>query len=583
MVVAVQVVFMLAGFAYLLDSDSFRFPYLLIAITTFVCLYLNVSNHSYSDLGPRQRMMVFIGGLLACMVAFANYRLWDIGSVGRWIAFGLIFVGAFLAFWNILLWISCNLPRICWKQENSPWNPRSTFLVSFAIIAAIDLLVLFACKYPGNLSPDSISQMKQLMTNEYGNHHPFYHTLMIKACVSIGLLLFDDINAAVAVYSVASILFMATAFSFSIATVCELRSPKWIIVLLVAFFALMPYHIMYSMTMWKDIPFAACALLFVVFLFRCMKNMRLKMLNHIGLAMSALGFCLLRSNGWFAFLLTTLIFALLWKLSSKRILLIMAGALALSFCLTHPVLKALDVSSADLIESLSIPAQQIARDVIENDDFTSDENALLSEVIDMDSISDSYRPYISDPIKNLVRAKGNQAFIEEHAGEFAYLYVSRLVKHPFTYFKAWVDQTKGYWNAGYSYWVWANGVHENELGIERTVNSDVLNSWFDVFLSKFQSQPFLQIFLSIGFFGWLMLMALFIAIIRGDKVGAMIAIPSIAIVLSLLVATPVFSEFRYDYAMFCSLPIVAALALRPDGCPDEDDVLNERDAVPCLS
>lgn len=60
-----------------------------------------------------------------------------------------------------------------------------------------------------------------------------------------------------------------------------------------------------------------------------------------------------------------------------------------------------------------------------------------------------------------------------------------------------------------------------------------------------------------------MLIALFIAIVRKDKIGVMLTIPNIMVVFSLLVATPVYSEFRYDYAVFCTLPIVLALVLRP--------------------
>ncbi|MCR5233446.1 MAG: hypothetical protein K6E53_06000 [Lachnospiraceae bacterium] len=54
-----------------------------------------------------------------------------------------------------------------------------------------------------------------------------------------------------------------------------------------------------------------------------------------------------------------------------------------------------------------------------------------------------------------------------------------------------------------------------------------------------------------------------IALLRKDKVGAFVSLPILAVVASLLVATPVFSEFRYIYAAFCTLPMVMAIALRP--------------------
>ena len=34
------------------------------------------------------------------------------------------------------------------------------------------------------------------------------------------------------------------------------------------------------------------------------------------------------------------------------------------------------------------------------------------------------------------------------------------------------------------------------------------------------------------------------------------AIPVLAIIVSLLISTPVYAEFRYAYSVFCSLPFV---------------------------
>lgn len=54
------------------------------------------------------------------------------------------------------------------------------FLIPFLTLSILYIILLFACKYPGNLTPDSISQISQLMTGNYSNHHPFYHTMIIK-------------------------------------------------------------------------------------------------------------------------------------------------------------------------------------------------------------------------------------------------------------------------------------------------------------------------------------------------------------------------------------------------------------------
>lgn len=562
----VQAIFMITGFSQLLLSDSYYVPYQIIVVLGFLCFSGNIKNVLQEDSDNSKKLIKWLKTIFAlffaCMITLANYTLWNLKSFNGLFSFVTIFFGGFFAFENIFLWIAGNIQKIIWK-ERVTCNPMFVFFSTFGAISCINLLVLFLCMYPGNLTPDSISQMSQLIFNSYSNHHPFYHTLIIKLFVSIGFRIFHEINAAVAFYSVCSILFMAASFSFAIATVAELHVPKWIIVLLQLFFILMPYHIMYSMTMWKDVFFGAVVLLYILFFFRCMRQISPKKFNYVGLIVSSFGVCLLRSNGFFAFVFVTLFFLFLWKFRKKKILFIMFGVLVCSFVLKHPVLRAIGVAQPDLIESLSIPAQQIARDVVDNNDLTDKQRELLSQVVSIDRIPDSYDPSVSDPIKNLVRERGNQEYIRSHGLDFIRLYFSIGLKHPLTYLRGWIDQTKGYWNAGYSYWRWYDGVQENDLGINRKINSENAHSLITWYLAQFSEQPALWIFLCIGFFDWMMLIALFIAIVRKDKIGVMLTIPNIMVVFSLLVATPVYSEFRYDYAVFCTLPIVLALVLRP--------------------
>lgn len=563
----VQAVLIFAGFSQLLRTDGYYVPYLLVAIFGILSLFGNGTVSSEERPIPSKKPFTWVTAifsfLFACMVTFANHMLWNFKTIEGMLNFAAFFFGTYFAFWNILSWIQHHLRKITWKESKS-WRPLTVFFVTFGIIAAIDLLVLFLCTYPANFTVDSLVQMNQIFSGNYTNHHPFYHTMVIKLFVSIGLRLFHDINAAVACYSVFSILFMAATFSFAVAMAAELRAPKWMIVLLQLYFALMPYHIMYSMTMWKDIFHGAFVLLYVLLFFRCMTGMRLKRFNYIGLTISALGVCLFRSNGFFAFVLTTLCFLLLWRLRKKGVLLIMVAVVAGSYVLKHPFLSAIGVSQTDLIESLSIPAQQIARVVDEEYELTEEERELLSQVVDVDRIPGTYVYFGSDPIKNLVREKGNQEYIRTHAGDFIRLYVSLGMKYPSPYLRGWIEQTKGYWNGGYHYWVWWNDVEANSWGVERTVHSDTANTILTWYLNQFMEQPVLQIFMCIGFSGWLLLIAFCTAVYRNDRIGMMLTVLNIMIVLSLLVATPVFSEFRYNYSLFCALPLIIVLVLRPD-------------------
>ena len=146
----------------------------------------------------------------------------------------------------------------------------------------------------------------------------------------------------------------------------------------------------------------------------------------------------------------------------------MVTALLIGFILKRPVLQVLGVVQPDSLESLSIPMQQISRVVVENkDSLSKEEKELINSVADLDRIAEEYNPIIHDPIKALVRFEGDKDAITNNKINYIKLYLALGIKYPSAYLRAWVDQTKGYWNGGYSYWKWSDEVSTNEYGIER--------------------------------------------------------------------------------------------------------------------
>lgn len=421
-------------------------------------------------------------------------------------------------------------------------------------------LVLFGARYPGILSPDSISQMTQIMEHSYSNHHPYYHTQIIHMCVAIGFKLFGDINSAVAVYSVFSILVMASCFMYVVETAYECTKNLKLSAAIFSCYLVMPYHIMYSITMWKDVFFAAAVTCLVVSCYRYLKFVGDMKVNVIILLVAAMGMCLLRSNGWVACFVSAAAFVVLFGKKQKKLILCFAVVLLSAYVLKHPVLEALHVSQPATAEFLSIPLQQIARVVTDGGELTEEQTQLLEKVIDIEKIPHEYKNYLSDPIKELIKEKGNQAYILEHKGDFIKLYLQLGMKYPSEYIEAWIDQTRGYWNSGYTYWRWFNGVNKNTLGIHQTIRSQFANAAITMYLGIWQSSHFLLLFLSIGLHIWGIVILAYRALVRKSREMLFVTIPFLAVILTLLISTPVYSEFRYAYAVFCGFPFVLAAA-----------------------
>lgn len=229
----------------------------------------------------------------------------------------------------------------------------------------------------------------------------------------------------------------------------------------------------------------------------------------------------------------------------------------------YPVLKALNVAQPDLVEAISIPLQQVAKVVADGKEIPPEQKNLLEKVVDLTALSQSYKEYISDPVKILVRFR--EPYLLDHKSVFFKIWLDIGIRYPEEYIQAWIKQTRGFWHGGYNYWIWATGVQNtdwvNSMGIKQTIHSYWVTEMRDRYLSAFMNNKALMPLLSIGFHFWILIAFLCCNIINGRKVEVFTSIPCLAITLTLLIATPVFSEFRYAYATFICLPFISLCSI----------------------
>lgn len=552
-------------------ADSYYAPYLLFGMMgACFCIVRVLNKRTYIGKENKANNVVtyIYAVVLSVAVVLANYSFFTDLSVGRLLVCRKIVAAIFLFLGGVIIFKEVLQGIVNLKEINvnilKLKNKKLIFGVLWGLLVLEYALVLFGSQYPGELTPDSIGQMTQLLTHSYSNHHPYYHTQIIHVMISTGFRIFGEINKAVALYSMFSIVVMASCFMYVVETIYESGKNIKVSLVVFLFYLLMPFHILYSITMWKDIFFGAAVTCFVVSCYRYLKAIGNSKLNIAVLFFAAVGMSLLRSNGWVAFLFSTILFAILFSKKQKKILFLLIILLVSTYIMKYPVLKMLHVSQPDTIESLSIPAQQIARVVADGKELTEEQKQVLGQIIDLEKVPEKYSSFIFDPIKELVREKNNQDYIKEHATDLIKVYLQLGIKYPHKYIEAWIDETRGYWNGGYSYWRWATGVHENTLGIQRTVNCHFIDKILEIYLNVWKSSPVLQIFLSIGVYVWGIVIVSYCALIRRNREMLFITIPFIAVILSLLVATPVYSEFRYAYAVFCGFPFVLAIAFGKD-------------------
>lgn len=544
----------------LVKTDSYYINYLLVGLVALFSLWnIKEKNNNYEII-----LTILFSMVLSIFVSLANYNVF--------IDYKRVLVNTFVGiipFYYILIFFfhySKKISKALYlaNKSISRFNSRNSskiFICTFVIVVIIDLIMLFFVQYPGSLSSDTIDQIGQIHRGTYSNHHPFWHTMLIKICFDFGKTIFGNANAGIATYSFMQIIVNSLIVSFANETLYRIGVNRIVNIIFLSLFILLPYNFYFSVSLWKDIPFAFSVLLFITCTVRIIKNIGNGIVNDCLLFISGVGFCLMRTNGYYAFILTFIVFVIFLLKSHKKMLLFLLLSIIVSTIMRGPVLNMLNVRQPDLIESLSIPAQQIARTVVDCNDLSNEQKKLLNNVVNVEEIENAYVPYISDNIKNLVRATNNQQYIKENVNKFIKLYIDLGIKHPLTYINAWVDQTKGYFNSGYDYWITSREIYSNNYGIYLVVNSSLVESLITTYKSFVHNFELTRPLVSIGLHTWAAIIVLYLGIIKKNINTILIITPLLGIIGTLIIASPVFCEFRYAYAIFTCLLFVIFCAL----------------------
>ena len=427
----------------------------------------------------------------------------------------------------------------------------------------------FLYNFPGVMTPDSISQYSQAMgLTGYSDHHPFAHTLLIKLLLSMGMALFDNVYAAIACYTVFQMVLMALLLCYCICILYRYGAGRKLCLLFLIFYACVPYNGSFAVTMWKDVLFSGFLLLFALCLYRLLHlyaaGGRLKKQPGLLalLLLSGLLVCLFRSNGLYVLLLTAPFLVIVLRREWKLLLPGLLAIAALALCIKGPVYDALGVAEPAFSESLSIPAQQIARVVYEGRTLTQEQIDLLNRTVDYDSIADYYQPELSDPVKALIQY-GHPEYLEAHKGAYLQLWIQLGLRYPLDYWNAFVDQTRGYWYPGEPGLTVNESISPNDVGLTGQSVLSGTPAWkvVEILNKLYTILPLYGLLYSIGAFTWAAVFWCVNCALNGRKRNFLLFVPFFALILTLCLATPVAADLRYAYPLILSMPLLLCAGL----------------------
>lgn len=425
----------------------------------------------------------------------------------------------------------------------------------FILICWLPYYIIY---YPGILTSDTISQLNMISgTIPFTNHHPVICTLVIGLPYKLMSLITGNSTLAVGITTLIQMIIMAGIFSYAIMFLKKKNVSQRYQLITLLFFALFPINGFYSITLWKDIIFSGLILLLIIEIIKLIDNKdNLKIKNTISFIIISILCMLYRSNALYMYLLfifmTFIIMHKYWKYFIKSFTLI----LVIYFVITGPVFSLFKIIKPSSSEYIAIPLQQIGRMAYKDVEFTKGETKLLNDLIGVENLKESYNPQIVDSIK--FNKNYNVDAFNNKKKEYLYLWLNLCRKHPGIATEAYFISTLGYHYSDTNYWIVATGIDDNELGIEE---NNIFSKSFKEKCAKLGSRsiPVFGILYSIGFCYGMILLLIYMMIKKKNTLAIYCTMPIIGIWITMMIATPVFSEFRYVYSAFVTMPVIFIL------------------------
>ncbi len=453
---------------------------------------------------------------------------------------------------NIIMPKLINYNNKAKSHTNKKYN---IFLWSFIIIF-ICYIPYFIVYYPGILTGDSISEINMILGfKPITDHHTVLHIIYMMLPFKIGQFLFNDINFSVALISLVQIAIMSLTFAYSISFLKARNAPKLVIIGALIYYAIFPIHGFYSITMWKDILFSCSIILLTIECIKLVEKNSITIKNSYLFIIVSLLTVFSRNNGIYMYMILSAVTLVLFRRNIKTISIMLLIVFGTYFCVKGPIYSMLNIKKSQSSEYIAIPMQQIGRMTHKGVKFTNKEQKLINEVIPMKVLKEVYTPEIVDPIK--FNKNYNATAFEKNKHEYLKLWLNLCYEHPIVATESYLTSTLGYWYPGVEYWITTAQIDKNELGIK---TSSIVPKNIRNIITKITSYriPLLGYMYCIGFIFWIIALSTYVTIKRNIRM-LYAYIPIIGIWLTMMIASPVYAEFRYIYSAYACLPLLLGI------------------------
>ncbi len=468
-----------------------------------------------------------------------------------------------------------------YSRKKSIWNKYAGAL-SFVIILAcwMPWLIIF---YPGSVWFDMSYQIDQYYGYYDFSLHPVFATLVMGKCMDIGKHLFNSDNVGAFIYILLQSIVCAYAYSRVVSWINKHKTPVWVQLVAIAYYALLPVFGSVAQYGVKDVMTYGLFTLYTVIVIECYEQItnkeKLSIKNILKYAVITIILSLYRKEMIMVCCIVTCVFALyaLIRRDIKKVIVWCAlAAVAImaykgfNVIIVNGVMQREVYGGYDSSESMSIPLQQIARTVYYNDDIISDEE---KEVLNScfsygyNEIAGHYNPYLSDPIKYSFDT-GKEGFWK--------VYFSLLKKAPLTYVEATIANSFGYYSVipplpstvhdaptngtpGDRYLYYINIDMDGDIGMIDIAYKDSTAKYRGILTNYalgIRDIPVLSLIYSLGFYTWVYLFFLYWQLKNKKNLREIIIYIPTGLIILVCIASPVNDCLRYFVSVIAAMPII---------------------------
>jgi len=476
---------------------------------------------------------------------------------------GCTIVGLLCLFYRSVLFILINSIKINLFEEKKRFSVK--LFLAFAGLVFLCMIPFLLTNFPAVMTPDSLSQYRQVTGLErYNDHHPWMHTLIFNLFYEMGFAVSGDTYIAIACYTIVQMLLVAICISYVWTTLYEMGLKKIYCVTGVLLFVIYPYNLIYGVTIWKDILFSMSVLVLTLTLFRIHLQIRLdeKVCNRDWVLYFLCGFfmCMLRHNGFYAFLVAGPVLIYFMRKKWKIVFPLTVLIVVMCFIIKGPVMTVADVEPGKFAYKLCIPLQQIGRVIADGCELTEEEIQKIENINEIYYVRENYQKHGADPMFAWV-IYGNQDYLQEHIKEYFELWISVGLRYPDKYLQAFIDQTKGYWypmDPGQTVYF---GITENANGLvsQPILKGPIVIKFHELLMKAYEIFPIYGIMYSMGAVLWFFIILLAVAFRNGNYSTWIAGSPVLLLAMTLLIAVPLVADIRYGYPLLITLPTIAAI------------------------